>query len=82
MILIVRFVKKNHLCIAGEICKGVRIFANRNMLQELFKSQRARTTLEISDFIKHSLRRNEKGVFTHFDNYDSDILVFSILSKK
>ncbi len=34
------------------------------------------------DFIKHSTGINEKVVFTHLYNYDSDILISSILSKR
>jgi hypothetical protein len=52
MILIVCFVKKNHPCTAGEICKGV-LFLLRGTLQGVLPKMQAESNPENQDFITH-----------------------------
>jgi bifunctional pyridoxal-dependent enzyme with beta-cystathionase and maltose regulon repressor activities len=81
MILIACHVKKNYLFITSQICKGL-LFLLREILQEGSGKTKGKNSPEYRDFINHCKRKNEKDVFNHLDNYDFDILVFSILSEK
>ncbi len=54
----------------------------RERLQEGSRKTQGKNSPEYRDFINHCKRKNEKDVFNHLDNYDFDILVFSILSEK